>query len=119
MGANVMRKGRAGDSRLKKKLTRLLGFLALAAAPAFAERAFAESEGALLAACVPCHGMDGIGRDAEIPNLAGQNEVYLLNQLRAFRKGRRPHKEMRYMSRGMSDKDMQALAAWFASLPPR
>jgi cytochrome c553 len=101
------------------KFYRLLGFLALAAAPAFAERAFAEPEGGLLAACVPCHGTDGIGRDAEIPNLAGQNEVYLLNQLRAFRKGRRPHKEMLYMSRKMSDRDMQALAAYYASLPPR
>jgi cytochrome c553 len=102
-----------------KLSTLLSGVLALAAAPAFADRAFAESDGGPLAACVPCHGMDGIGRDAEIPNLAGQNEVYLLNQLRAFRKGRRPHKEMLYMSRRMSDKDMQALAAYFASLPPR
>jgi cytochrome c553 len=113
-----MKKGRAGDSRLKMKLSGLpgvvLGFLALAAAPAFAEPA-----GGLLTACVPCHGMDGIGRDAEIPNLAGQNEVYLLNQLRALRKGLRTHKEMLYMSRKMSDRDMQALAAYFASLPPR
>ncbi len=73
----------------------------------------------LLESCVPCHGMDGIGRDAEIPNLAGQNEAYLYNQLRAFRDGRRAHKEMLYMSRTMSDDDMRALAAYFANLPPR
>jgi cytochrome c553 len=69
--------------------------------------------------CAPCHGMDGIGRDAEIPNLAGQNEAYLLNQLRAFRQGRRSHREMLYMSRTLSDDDMKALAAYFAALPPR
>jgi cytochrome c553 len=72
-----------------------------------------------LSACLPCHGLDGIGRDVEIPNLAGQNEAYLLNQLRAFHQGRRPHKEMLYISRKMTDQDMRALAAYYASLPPR
>jgi cytochrome c553 len=72
-----------------------------------------------LQTCIPCHGMDGIGRDAEIPNLAGQNEAYLYHQLRAFRDGRRAHKEMLYMSRKLTDDDMRALAAFFANLPPR
>jgi cytochrome c553 len=100
---------------LKLKLFSLFA-VALAAAPAGAEPA---SRADLLASCVPCHGVDGIGRDAEIPNLAGQNEAYLLNQLRAFHQGRRAHKEMLYMSRKMSDEDMQALAAYFAGLPAR
>jgi cytochrome c553 len=82
-------------------------------------RAEPESKADLLQSCVPCHGMDGIGRDAEIPNLAGQNELYLYNQLRAFRDGRRAHKEMLYMSRTMTEDDMRALAAFFANLPPR
>jgi cytochrome c553 len=76
-------------------------------------------EQALVGGCVPCHGLDGIGRDAEIPNLAGQNEVYLYNQLKAFRAGRRPHQEMQYMSRHMTDDEMRSLAAYFATLPPR
>jgi cytochrome c553 len=88
----------------------------LTPAPGFA--APAENAGSL-PSCVPCHGMDGIGRDVEIPNLAGQNEAYLLNQLRAFRKGRRAHKEMLYMSRNLTDEDFKALAAYFAALPPR
>jgi cytochrome c553 len=82
-------------------------------------RAEPERKADLLQSCVPCHGMDGIGRDAEIPNLAGQNELYLTNQLRAFRDGRRAHKEMLYMSRTMTEDDMKALAAYFANLPPR
>jgi cytochrome c553 len=72
-----------------------------------------------LSGCIPCHGPDGVSRDADIPHLAGQSEGYLFNQLRAFRDGRRPHKEMRYMSRNMTDDDMRALAAYFSSLPPR
>ena len=73
----------------------------------------------LIAVCIPCHGLDGIGRDAEIPNLAGQNEAYLFNQLKAFRAKRRPHQEMQYMSRHMSEDEMKTLAAYFAQLPTR
>jgi cytochrome c553 len=69
--------------------------------------------------CVPCHGADGISRDAYVPNLAGQNGPYLYNQLRAFREGRRSHKEMLYISRKLTDDDMRALAAYYSSLPPR
>jgi cytochrome c553 len=87
--------------------------LLMAAPPALA------ASNALVGECVPCHGLDGIGRDAEVPNIAGQNEVYLLNQLRAFKQGKRPHKEMLFMSRHMNDEDMQSLAAYYAGLPPR
>jgi cytochrome c553 len=73
----------------------------------------------LIAGCIPCHGPDGIGRDIETPNLAGQNEAYLFNQLKAFHSGRRPHEEMQYMSRHMSKDEMRSLAAYFAQLPPR
>jgi cytochrome c553 len=69
--------------------------------------------------CLPCHGADGIARDAEVPNLAGQNAPYLFNQLKAFKSGSRKHPEMRYMSRHMSDTEMRALAEYYASLPPR
>jgi len=48
---------------------------------------------------VPCHGLDGIGHDVEIPNIAGQHSVYLRNQLLAFKKGQRKHPEMRYIAR--------------------
>jgi cytochrome c553 len=72
-----------------------------------------------IAACAPCHGLDGIGHDAEIPNLAGQNEAYLLNQLRAFRDKRRRHKEMMFMGRKLDDAEMKILAAYYANLSPR
>jgi cytochrome c553 len=68
-------------------------------------------------ACAPCHGIDGIAKEADVPHLAGQNLVYLYNQLQAFRSGKRPHKEMRYMARHLTEPEMEALAAYFASLP--
>ncbi|MEJ1936218.1 c-type cytochrome [Nostoc sp. NIES-2111] len=68
-------------------------------------------------ACAPCHGLDVIAKEADVPHLAGQNLVYLYNQLQAFRSGKRPHKEMRYMARHLTEQEMEALAAYFASLP--
>jgi cytochrome c553 len=69
--------------------------------------------------CAPCHGAEGVAPDSEVPHLAGQNERYLFNQLMAFRSGRRPHREMRFMARELSPEDMAALAAYYAALPPR
>jgi len=70
-------------------------------------------------ACAPCHGEEGIAKSVDVPNLAGQHNVYLHNQLRAFQSGKRPHKEMRFMSRQMTDDDMRAIADYYSKLPPR
>jgi len=45
------------------------------------------------------------------PNLAGQHDRYLVTQLQNFRSGKRPHKEMRYMSRHITDEEIEALGA--------
>jgi cytochrome c553 len=71
----------------------------------------------ILAECSACHGADGVGKDIEIPNLAGQQERYLYLQLQNFKSGRRPHKEMRYESRHLSDDEMRDLAHYYAQLP--
>lgn len=71
----------------------------------------------ILVQCAACHGVDGIAKSADVPHLAGQHEVYLFNQLRAFKSGKRPHKEMRYMSRQMSDAEMADIAAHYARMP--
>lgn len=73
----------------------------------------------LIRECAYCHGDAGVAKDKDVPHLAGQQRAYLYNQLVAFRAGKRPHKEMRYMSRQMSEADMQAIADYYASLPPR
>lgn len=91
----------------------LLAALALLAAhPALAEPRTSPAD-----ECAPCHGLDGIARSADVPHLAAQNELYMYNQMLAFRSGRRPHKEMRYMARSISLAEAQALSAYYASLP--
>lgn len=69
--------------------------------------------------CFQCHGDDGVAKDRDVPHIAGQQEAYLYNQMKAFRSGKRQHKEMRVMSRDMTEEEMREIAAYFASLPPR
>jgi cytochrome c553 len=73
----------------------------------------------LIAVCAPCHGFEGIGKDVEIPNLAGQHDVYLANQLRAFRSGRRKHTDMHFIARELTDGEIERLATYFSKLSPR
>ncbi|SEG66195.1 Cytochrome c553 [Bosea lathyri] len=81
--------------------------------------AIAEPRQTLIEQCAASHGDDGIARDTEVPHLAGQNERYLVNQMLAFRSGKRAHKEMRFMARDMTTGEIVALAAYYAALSPR
>lgn len=71
----------------------------------------------LIIECMACHGDDGIAKDKDVPHLAGQNYDYLLKQLRDFQRGRRPHKEMRVMSRLMTEFELEEIADFYARLP--
>jgi len=68
--------------------------------------------------CLPCHGLDGIGHDVEVPNLAGQHSVYLREQLLAFKNGRRKHPEMYFIGRHLTDREIDELVAYYSTLPP-
>ena len=66
--------------------------------------------------CAGCHGMNGISNNDMWPNLAGQKEVYLANQLKMFKDGQRNNAMMSAMAKGLSDADIANLAAYYASL---
>ncbi len=66
--------------------------------------------------CMPCHGLDGVGRNPTVPNIAGESELYLIKQLRAFRSGERRHEQMSIVAKSLSDADMANLAAWYAAI---
>jgi len=70
------------------------------------------------AVCAGCHGENGIGLSQEFPNLAGQKEAYILNQLKAFKSGARKDPTMTTMVATLENKDMENLAAYFSSLKP-
>jgi cytochrome c553 len=58
----------------------------------------------------------GISNMPDAPHLAGQPEIYLAAQLRAYRSGERKHEVMAVMAKPLSDDDIGNLAAWFASI---
>lgn len=67
-------------------------------------------------ACASCHGPEG--KQAVAPNypiLAGQYRDYLLHSLKAYKSGARDNAVMRGMVSGLTEQDMENLAAWFAS----
>ena len=65
--------------------------------------------------CAACHGADGNSASADFPKLAGQHEEYLYKQLKQFKSGERPNAIMVGQVAGLSDQDMQDLAAFYAS----
>ncbi len=70
------------------------------------------------AQCAACHGAKGISQIPMYPNLAGQKEQYLILQLKAFRDGTRANPVMGPMAKGLSDDDINNLAAYYAGLNP-
>ncbi|MDH3642613.1 MAG: cytochrome c4 [Gammaproteobacteria bacterium] len=90
---------------------------ALGSAAAFAA-GDSEAGKAQAIVCAACHGQDGAtGLDPTYPNLAGQNEKYLYNQLIMIQNDDRPIALMAGQLIGKSDADLQNLAAYYASLP--
>lgn len=66
--------------------------------------------------CRACHGLDGIGRMPNVPHIAGESEMYLVKQLRAFRSGAREDPQMGVIARDLDDADIADLAAWYAAI---
>jgi cytochrome c553 len=70
------------------------------------------------AVCFSCHGPDGNSQSPTFPRLAGQNAVYIAEQLHLFRAGIRKNPVMQPMSAGLSDQDIDNLAVFFAAQTP-
>ena len=74
-----------------------------------------------LAACAACHGEQGEGRAGGVyqPHLAGKPAGYLLDQMQAFRDGRRVFPQMGWLMRNMGDEHLDRIARFYAAMPPR
>lgn len=66
--------------------------------------------------CQACHGLDGMAKLPDAPNLAGQNPVYLVKALQDFRSGARKNDMMSLVAGKLSDADIEDLAAYYASI---
>jgi cytochrome c553 len=103
---------------MRRLLPALTGsVLALAMAPAHA--AGNPDEGKVLAyTCAGCHGIPEY-RNAypsyHVPKIAGQNEGYLVNALKAYKSGDRQHPTMTAQATSFSDQDIADLAAYLSA----
>ena len=66
--------------------------------------------------CAVCHGLDGIAKNPEAPNLAGENPTYIIKQLKAFKSGERKNDMMAIIAKDLSEDDMANVAAWYSRI---
>lgn len=67
------------------------------------------------ASCAGCHGPDGRApAGSPIPGLAGRPQAEMVEQMLAFKTGKRAGTVMPQLARGYSDTEIVAIAAWFA-----
>jgi cytochrome c553 len=68
-----------------------------------------------VAACGGCHGPNGAGT-ANLPRLAGQNELYLENQIKQFNKRERTNDNavMHTIASKMTELEMKAVAEYLS-----
>jgi cytochrome c553 len=78
----------------------------------------AEGQRIAQAACVRCHGLDGISTVTGVPHLAGQRPAYLYLELKAYQSGARGKKVMDGAVEFLSDDALVKVAAYYASLDP-
>lgn len=70
------------------------------------------------ALCVACHGADGVSVNPLWPNLAGQQEQYLVKQIKEFRDGVRKEVTMQPFVQNLTDQDIADISAYYANLSP-
>ena len=70
-----------------------------------------------LAECARCHGEDGLGRSPVTPVLAGQNETYLLESMKAYATGHRQSGVMAIPAAAVDSRLFVDLARHFSALP--
>tara|TARA_E500000081_G_scaffold22565_1_gene26199 strand:- start:128 stop:724 length:597 start_codon:yes stop_codon:yes gene_type:complete len=68
-----------------------------------------------VAVCSACHGADGNSVVGLWPSLAGQNEKYLVKQLRLVKSGDRVIDSMVGLLDNLEDSDLEDIAAFYAS----
>jgi len=66
--------------------------------------------------CQACHGLDGLSKVPDAPNIAGQTEPYIVAQLQAYKAGVRKNEAMSVVAPSLSDADIEDLAAYFSAI---
>lgn len=102
-----------------RKLAIIAAFLTIGATPLSAsdtqgDAAAGESKATT---CAACHGAGGHSLNPAWPNLADQHVNFIVEQLQAFKSGKRKNILMNAQAMGLSEQDMLDLAAYYAEQP--
>jgi cytochrome c len=71
----------------------------------------------LSTACVTCHQLTGI--DNGIPSIVGWDQKSFIHTLRSYQSKQRKNPVMQMITEPMTDEEMEALAAYFATIKPK
>lgn len=69
--------------------------------------------------CTGCHGIPGYNNvypTYKVPMIGGQNELYIINALKAYKNGTRQHETMQVQAESMSEQDIINVAAYLANM---
>ena len=92
--------------------------LALATSTVFAQApALPANAGYLTSNCANCHGTTGNAKGA-MPSLAGQQKTYIVDQMKAFRDGKRSATIMHQLAKGYTDQQVELIADHFSRQKP-
>ena len=103
------------------KRLHLVGLIAVALCAASAVHAEGDKARGrtLVYTCNGCHGIPGYANaypEYHVPHIAGQNEQYIVNALKAYKSGERTHPTMGVQAQSMSDQEISDIAAYLSSL---
>ncbi len=78
----------------------------------------AEGKKVAQTACASCHGINGVGGQKGVPNIAGQRPVYLHLEMMVYQAGGRGASNMASAVKYLSDDAIMKVAAYYASREP-
>ena len=102
---------------MMKNLRAFSAIVAFAVTPAVAAD-LAAGQAKAKEICQACHGLDGNSKTPDYPKLGGQYPDYLQKALRDYKSGARKNPIMAGFAGALTDKDIENLAAYYASQPP-
>ena len=99
---------------MKTTLSAFILILALVSSGAQAQNVDPLQVRSWASACANCHGTAGVAQPG-MESLAGNNKDELLKKMLDFKSGKKPATIMHQLSKGYTDEQLAALAAYFAS----
>jgi cytochrome c553 len=69
--------------------------------------------------CMGCHSIEGYSNaypNYRVPRIGGQHSAYIIAALKAYKTGQRNHPTMTAQADGLSDQDMEDIAAYIGEM---